>query len=590
MLTFIQKYYRLIITIILIWFLTVSFLNAWNDSATFDEVAHIPASYSYLTQQDMRLNPEHPPLIKDLAGFPLLFLNLNFDTTHSSWTTDNVADNQWNAGRKFLYHSGNNADLILFWSRVPIILLSLLLGLFIFKWVKELAGVIAGLIAFIFYSFDPNILGHNHYVTTDIGVTAFIVFSFYYFLKFIKKPTWKNTFVGGIFLGLLHIAKFSSVLLLPIFVLILFIYPLAKKQVSAKDSIQNKISNLKKYIGRGIIAFLTSIMIIWLAYIPNTFNMPKEKIAEGINYYFLETDSNPKTIYTRKILLAMNEYKLSRPLAEYSFGLSRVFQRVAGGNRTYFMGQISSDGSPLYFPTVFILKETIPHLIFYLLAIGYLIIFSKKYFAVNKLTKYSLIAFIIFYSYLSITGNLNIGLRHLFPIFPFIYILTAIAISKIFILHKSKLRVQKYIFSIIISAIFLWLIAEPIIHYPNYLSYFNQFAGGPKNGYRYVADSNADWGQDLKRLNIFLNQHPEIRKIRVDYFGGGSPEYYLGEKFIGWWASRRPIEPGWYAISTNTLQDSIYDSKKTDNENYRWLLTRQPVYQIGTSIFIYYIN
>jgi 4-amino-4-deoxy-L-arabinose transferase-like glycosyltransferase len=95
--------------------------------------------------------------------------------------------------------------------------LSLILGLFIFKWTRELAGIGAGLFALILYAFDPNILGHNHYVTTDLGIAAFVVFAFYYFLRFIKDPTWKNVFILGIFLSLVQLAKFSSILILPIF-------------------------------------------------------------------------------------------------------------------------------------------------------------------------------------------------------------------------------------------------------------------------------------------------------------------------------------------------------------------------------------
>jgi len=199
---FLKRHSKKLVLTMMSFVLAVSLLNAKNDGATYDEVAHIPASYSYLSEHDMRLNPEHPPLLKDLAGLPLQFLDLNFDTTHSSWTTDNVADNQWNAGRKFLYGSGNDPDRVIFWSRVPFILLALALGLFIFRWTKEIASIPAALLALALYAFNPNVLGHNHLVTTDLGIAAFITFSFYYFLKFIKQPSWKNVFLAGLFLGL----------------------------------------------------------------------------------------------------------------------------------------------------------------------------------------------------------------------------------------------------------------------------------------------------------------------------------------------------------------------------------------------------
>jgi len=107
----------------------ISMLTARKDSAIVDEIAHIPAGYSYLAKQDLRLNPEHPPLAKAIAGFPLLFLKLNQPFEDWSWQEIN----QWESGWYFLYRAGNSPDLILFWSRLPMLLLTLLTGLLLFK-------------------------------------------------------------------------------------------------------------------------------------------------------------------------------------------------------------------------------------------------------------------------------------------------------------------------------------------------------------------------------------------------------------------------------------------------------------------------
>ena len=603
---FLKQRYRFVITIISLVFLAVSIINANNDAVTFDEVAHIPAGYSYLTQHDLRLNPEHPPLIKNLAAFPLLFMNLKFDVSNKDFWTQKV-NGQWSAGRYLLWEAGNNPDKIVFWARIPIIILSLIFGLFIFKWVKELAGIHTGLLAFVLYSFDPNILGHNHYVTTDLGIAAFFTFSFYYFLKFIKKPTWKNVFIGGLFLGLLQLAKFSSIVAFPIFGLILMVYPLVKKIDG------NRARVWFEYFAKGLVAFIFSVFIVWAYYLPNTYKTPANDFQKTADFYFGLNDKNPDSLMTRKVILTLNKTELSRPLAEYILGIGMVFKRVAGGNGAYFMGQVSDNAFLAYFPTVFALKETIPFLLMILFALLFTIyqiarsIQIKGTNACKKnfkkfihwlrtgVVEYTLFAFIVLYAYLSITGNLNIGFRHLFPILPFAYILVAKKIHDFFkqLPPRSSLF-PKYLFTILL----IWLMAEPIINYPYYLSYFNELAGGPKNGYHYVTDSNADWGQDLKRLQKFLTRHPEISKIRVDYFGGGNPRYYLKNRYIQWWDSKRPIEKGWYAISTNFLQGSIYDTRlkpdgtprKPDDQSYRWIMKYKPTYQVGTSILIYHIK
>jgi hypothetical protein len=182
--------------------------------------------------------------------------------------------------------------------------------------------------------------------------------------------------------------------------------------------------------------------------------------------------------------------------------------------------------------------------------------------------------------------------------------------------EDHKLLFAKYLLALLL----IWVIIEPIANYPYYLSYFNQLAGGPKNGYHYATDSNADWGQDLKRLKNWINkynncaqtisheqcigldilkeaQNKPIEKIRLNYFGGGNPKYYLGDIFIDWWDSKRPVEAGWYAVSVNQLQGSIYDTrtnldgtmKKPDDESWRWIMDYPPIYQVGTSILVYYI-
>ncbi len=605
---FLEKNYKLIVGIILAFMFAVSVLNAWWDSAIFDETAHIPAGYSYLTMHDMRLNPEHPPLLKDLAAFPLLFMHLKFDTTQDFWTTD--VNGQWVAGHNLFWEMGNNPNLLIFWARIPIVLLSLIFGLFIFKWGKELAGTLGGLLALTLYAFDPNILGHNHFVTTDLGIAGFMMLSFYYFLKFIKDPTWKNVTIGGIFLALVQLTKFSSIMLFPIFGLVAIIYPLVKKiPAEEKSASIFKLKKLGEYLGKSIIAFAFSLFIVWLFYAFNTYAMPKEKLAETINFYFSPTDTeNIKNVYTNKTLLALNGTALLRPLSEYFLGIAMVFKRVSGGNGAYFMGQVSNTAFPSYFPTVFSLKEPLVMLFLMLFALivafwnnlkAFLDRFKKvaekspwltafQDYLRHNIETLAMLAFILLYAYISITGNLNIGFRHLFPILPFAYILTAKTIIDFCNRRKdAPTRITTLSITLIFS---LLLVIETVAAYPFYMSYFNQIAGGPKNGYNFVTDSNADWGQDLKRLPPFLNKHPEIDKIRVDYFGGADAKYYIKDKYIMWWDAKRPIEAGWYAISTNFLQGSIYDTTKKDQDTYRWTTRIKPLYQVGTSLLIYHVS
>ena len=162
------------------------FFSAWGDSATMDELAHIPAGYSYLAQKDYRLNPEHPPLIKDLAAFPLLYLNLNFPTDVGAWKND--VNGQWDMGRIFLYESGNNADKILRFSRFPVMLLALIFGWLLFRWVRGIYGDEVGLLTLFFYSFSPTFIAHSRYVTTDLAAAFGFFIGIAAFIKIVRLP------------------------------------------------------------------------------------------------------------------------------------------------------------------------------------------------------------------------------------------------------------------------------------------------------------------------------------------------------------------------------------------------------------------
>ena len=213
--------------------------------------------------------------------------------------------------------------------------------------------------------------------------------------------------------------------------------------------------------------------------------------------------------------------------------------------------------------------------------------------------------FIAVYWTSSITSPLNIGVRHVLPTFPFIYLLVS---KKIVAWLRSwprdeirnwwewlKRAYQMYIASIprylFVSGLVIWQAASVFAVFPHFLSYYNALGGGVENGYRVAVDSNYDWGQDLKRLRDFVASNG-ISAIRVDYFGGGSPRYELGEKFIPWNSSSGyPPAGGWLAISA-TFQMSSYGTPvrgfiRRPEDSYEWLKPFRPVARAGKSIFIY---
>lgn len=579
---------------------------AAGDSAIFDETAHIVAGYTYLKHLDYRFNPEHPPFVKMLAGIPLLFQKLNFPLNETYW---NGTNEQWAAGNQLLYESGNNADKIIFWARVGSIILALLLIVFVYLWTKELIGRWWALLPAFLFSFSPLALAHGHYVTTDIAAALGILLAIYFFLKYLQSPSNKNLLVAAVFFGLAQSIKFSAILLIPYLFFIAAVFALISKR-----------SFLKYLFSTLIVIVIGYIVIVYPLYLLSTWNYPVEKQIEDTAALIGNFGIQP--LADLNIWLAGN--KFLRPFGQYLLGVLMVLQRSAGGNNAFFLGELSAHGWRYYFPLMYLMKESLPSLllVFIAAALGFWRVLAAAGQGIRnareKLLEYlnihfaefSMLAFIVLYWATSIGSPLNIGVRHILPTIPFIYMLSAGAIRKWFsakpppIITTIKERLvylahaifNVWVKTFVLGAIIIWLIAETTLAAPYFLSYFNEIFGGRMGGFYYATDSNFDWGQDLKRLKEWVEKYLEPeQKIAVDYFGGGSPKYYLGEQFEPWWSGRgNPKDEGieWLALSVNTLQGAkgipVADFYRNPADEYLWLeKPYNPTDRAGTAIFIY---
>lgn len=199
----------------------------------------------------------------------------------------------------------------------------------------------------------------------------------------------------------------------------------------------------------------------------------------------------------------------------------------------------------------------------------------------KNFTTFSLLLFIVIYVFLSIRSNLNIGVRHLLPILPFLYLLVAAGIMKLSVAWRKPL--------IVIAVI--WMIISAAITFPFYLSYFHVLAGGTEEGWRYVVDSNYDWGKDLKRLAIWTKEN-NVNRLYLDYFGGGDPRYYLGNRYESWQSAKGPPPSGSYFAISATLRQGAFGApvagfERKSEDSYLWLRSIGPVARAGASIFIY---
>lgn len=590
MLSFAQNNKKWLVPVIIVALLLTMFITmftvAKGDSGTTDEVAHIPAGYTYVKALDFRLNPEHPPLAKVIAAIPLQFLHLKGPFNDWSWT----AINQWEAGWNFLYEQGNKADQILINARTSMMFLTLILGLFIFFWVRSKFGNKIALLILLFFTFEPNFIAHGHLVTTDIAATLGFTIGVWGFVNFLEKKTWGSLFLAGALFGIAQCLKFSCILLLPILFLILVVKVVMERRETPW------LNNFGRLFAKSFIGLVFGFMVVWIIYTPFVW-----KMTPAVEHKVIEENLSPgdaKTLPLRNLLHKFEGNKVTRPVGHYLLGVSYIFSRTAGGNATFIIGHFSDKGIKWYFPAAWLLKIPLP--ITFLIVYSIILLITRGIRGPTRLGSrdrqtdawflWYIAIPVAIYWLITLQGSLNIGIRHLFPTIPFIYLFIARTIYPI--LNPEKFALSGFALAapkVALVILAVWFVFGSIVTYPSYLGYFNELTlGRPKN--EFLVDSNLDWGQDLKRLANYVNEHPEIDKLHIDYFGGGVPSYYIDPKRLIDWHSDQGPATGWFAISSTFFQFSKMYGVMEGKWDYSWLESFKPVENFGGSIMLYNIS
>ncbi len=483
-------------------------LTSRQMSPTFDEGAILSVGYVFLKTGQWNLVPEHPPLMFALSALPLLALNPKLDLTDPTWTQHGA--DIWKTGSEFLM--ANDADRLLFWARLPTLLLALLLGYFVYRWAKELYGGNAGLMALGLYAFCPITISNSSFTSYDAGLSFFFTLSLYFLWRFVTKGTWHNLLWTGLLLGCALASKTPAIILPPIgAVLMLFAvwrFPMREGADTtspptaaslsfplAADAVQDRLSLSLAALG---LIFLMAFGVLYTVYL-----FPEDPL-----------------LYVRALLLAPH---LHPP--HYLW---------------YLMGQFRTEGWWYYFLVAYAIKTPIPMLLLIPLAFWHWPRQRKGWFHEVFLLLPALALFIL----ISALAD-PMGIRYLLPIYPLLFI---------FVSRTAELFTGTRVGVVAGIVLATWYLSTPIRIYPDYMAYFNELIGGPKRGIEYLDDANIDMGQNLKRLKRYLDAH-QFRKVKLLYVDlRMSPAYYgIHAEPMQWDDLAHPPEPGIYIISTIPL-------------------------------------
>ena len=552
-------------------------LSIRQQSQTWDESVHIFSGYQYWRHRDFGANPEHPPLVKLVAALPLLRLNLK----ETSVVTGPTKTAHGEAAIQFLYRNNSDADAMLFRARMAASVFTYLLAALVFLCGHEMLGRGPALVGLVLLVFEPNILANGALVTTDVAETCFLFASVYAFYRYVKRPSVGRLVTWGVAVGLALASKHSGVLLMPILVL-LALTELLRGRNRVTDSVtasvaSNTFGRQVARLGLGIAAALSiGCAVLWAFYAFRFSARPDGAALEPSLNAFAHTLDGA---VDKHIILG---FARARLLPEsYLWGVTDVLVNTKG-RATFLLGHVYPVGQWFYFPLVLLMKSTIA-----LLVLVVAFPFSEKRSGIGRECVFLILPPAVYLG-ISMLSRMNIGVRHVLPMFPFLILVAAAAASS---LARSS-RLGAYA----VAALLVMHGVSSLHAYPNYLTYSNEVAGGPSKTYRIMADANVDWGQGLKQAARYLaERHVKecwfaytIFLVDLDFYDIPCKPLQSGIGYLV--AGVTPVHPpaveGTILISATEATGVFWGPGELNP--YRLFLNRQPDDIVAGSILVFH--
>ncbi|PYQ44968.1 MAG: hypothetical protein DMF77_05800 [Acidobacteria bacterium] len=240
-------------------------LSQRHKSAVFDEIIHLPPGYAIVKLGDHRMNPLHPPLARVISAWPLLFMDVHVDADDLAWRTARP----WEWGKRFLYR-WNDGDRLLFWGRLPIVALAMILAVAVFLWARRLWGLPAGFLALLLCVLNPDVLAHGHLATDDLPVVLFVFLSVIAFERLVERVTLARVALVALAVGAAFATKFSAFALPPILIALSLVMALRREALSVAigrpREVQGRGTKLLVLVGVVVVIGALALVVVWAAY------------------------------------------------------------------------------------------------------------------------------------------------------------------------------------------------------------------------------------------------------------------------------------------------------------------------------------
>lgn len=537
--------------VLLIIFVLQAWIAARRDSVTIDEFSQVPVGLHMLRTGDFSLDPINPPLTRMIAALPLLLsspvLNAPADTAH------------WGLGYVFMQQNRGDYQAIFVRARSMMIVFTSLLGGLVFVWAAQLYGVSAGLAALTLFAFSPNMLAYAHLATLDMSGALGATATAYATWRMLERPTARSAVILGVALGIATLLKLSGGVLIGTVILGVLVCAWSERGVGHRSVPWARLLCLS-----GLVALLT--------------------LNAGYGFQGTCAPLSAARLDPNGTLAALRNalpwLRIPVPLPLLN-GVDEVLNSGKQQQPAYFLaGELSSQGWWYYHLAAFGLKTSVPLLVSTVWALAMWCAGKGR----GRREYCVFIPVLLIFLANTVFNSLQIGVRHVLSVYPLLFI--AVSPWIVAALQARTRGAGGALLAATAGAGLLWFVAGSLWVAPRYLQYFNELAGGPDGGHRFLIDSNIDWGQDLIRLHEYMD-HRALSVVNLAYFGRVDPGVY-GIRFV-------PLERGSHGptvISATFLMGRPYfwylggQMRWVPPRTYTWLQQYQPVARVG-SMFVF---
>jgi len=557
--------------------------SAFMHSPTIDDGPHLSAGLSHWYLGRFDLYAVNPPFVRAVATIPVLGLKPKLDWAHYENRT--AARAEFAVFRDFVRANGISTIQIIALARVMSFLL-MLPGLWIlYCWLANWQYSPMAVIGVSLWCLSPSMLAFQSLITPDAAATSLGVVVLYRFRRWMEiRNTW-NALLVGMAASVAILCKTTWLVILPpAFALVFIIWRVACISWPVASDLRSLLVGL-----------LLGMCVVNVAY---GFERTGLKVSDFTFHSQMMIKVSGQSISDDTSFLRSSLRGLRVPLpGAFIEGVDLQRYDFDRGYRSYLMGEWKHGGWWYYYLVGFLVKEPIG---FQLMLYASILhgLWNCKRWSRDSIREWSLIVTppLLIFGLVSSQTGFNHHMRYVLPAYPFLFIIAARTVT----LGKS----WKW-FS---YGCLTWQAAAVLWFAPHWMSYFNEVAGGPKNGHKWLVNSNIDWGQDILMLKWWQDKHPEAAPLNAAMFTGFDPKdiglkfklpapFVKGQPEVVTKDGLRGPQPGWYAVSVCMLKGLYFSVPEGDGEwsssteNFTYFLNNfTPVEMIGYSIYIYHIT